>query len=126
MDKTRSDEVSRYPWENAPEWAQFAATDSSGVRTWFGDKPRIVRYADDEAVWLGKQWRLIDGKGSSHDFAASLEPRPTPRPDTTGQAGALIAKWRTNAKAKGIGAAASIAFDLCANELEAALRLKDS
>jgi len=31
---------SPYPWDEAPEWANYAATDWDGQMYWFADKPK--------------------------------------------------------------------------------------
>ena len=35
-----------YNWSKAPDWAQWAATDSNGVVYWYGVKPYVDRFSN--------------------------------------------------------------------------------
>lgn len=72
---------SRYPWADAPEWAQFAATDKDGSATWYASKPTID---STDRGWIaplppGIQFYLdcaIPGTYPADNWRDSLEPRP--------------------------------------------------
>jgi hypothetical protein len=36
--------MSRYPWDQAPEWAKYAATDKNGAAFWFENKPTMISF----------------------------------------------------------------------------------
>jgi hypothetical protein len=62
----------RYPWDSAPEWAKFAATDFDGVPWWFEDQPFCI---------VGR-WHVNTGKFETiedlmFDYRDSLQSRPT-------------------------------------------------
>lgn len=44
-----------YPWDEAPTWAQYAATDENGDAYWYENKP-ILRYS--ATMWGG----VLDGR----------------------------------------------------------------
>jgi hypothetical protein len=59
----------KYPWHEAPEWAEWAATDSDGEKTWFEEEPFLVK-----GVWM-----VITGECLSFEIPNhkdSLESRP--------------------------------------------------
>ena len=62
---------SRYPWERAPEWAKYAATDLSGARYWFECKPVCKTH-----YWYGKTAMCLIIEDSGSDWKQSLETRP--------------------------------------------------
>ena len=62
---------SRYPWHEAPEWANFAATDWTGRRLWFELEPYCFVSA----------WGAVDGRWAEifepcDNFHETLESRP--------------------------------------------------
>ncbi len=70
--------MSRYPWDEAPAWARYAATDEDGWRWWFGALPDPGRAG---------MWRLDPFEGQKVGVGArettfcvnwrgSLEARP--------------------------------------------------
>lgn len=63
----------RYPWNQAPDWAMWAATDSDGISFWYGKKP----YAG-EIGWrlTSTHWKSIGRRIESDDWRNSLEKRP--------------------------------------------------
>ena len=63
----------RYPWDQAPDWAMWAATDSDGISFWYGKKP----YAG-EIGWrvTSTHWKSIGRRIESDDWRNSLEKRP--------------------------------------------------
>jgi len=63
----------RYPWNEAPEWAMWGATDADGLLNWLENKP-----IDDHEEWL-----VLDGKhefftneGPCENWKETLEARP--------------------------------------------------
>lgn len=67
-----------YPWERAPEWAQFAATDLIGDRTWFEQPPvlnerRQFWHAGDTVPTRSMQAAINDW---CDDWRDSLRRRP--------------------------------------------------
>ena len=43
-----------YPWDEAPEWAQWAATDESGRAWWYALEPVCGRISWDISSWRDK------------------------------------------------------------------------
>lgn len=68
--------ATRYPWADAPEWAMWAATDRLGVRSWFGNKPRL----NIELGWwlsgMAPEESIKGRAGNASDWSESLERRP--------------------------------------------------
>jgi hypothetical protein len=70
----------RYPWDNAPYWANYAATDLNGEQWWFEFKP-----SKGETIWVqppkGRCSRL-QRKASNANFfwEYSLDKRPDKTP----------------------------------------------
>lgn len=63
--------MSKYPWDQAPAWAQYAATDGDGSQWWFEKEPFYD--ADD------KEWSPGSGMFDvfqTADPASSMEARP--------------------------------------------------
>jgi hypothetical protein len=59
-----------YPWDQAPEWARYAAMDADGECYWFRDKPKI-----SHDVWVSNYPALfIETRGPG--WKESLEKRP--------------------------------------------------
>jgi hypothetical protein len=134
MDKTRSDEVRPGALLPCPFCGPVG-------------RPRISREHDaDGMLWLwvecGECHARAQGQWCSpgnddplmyEEVRGHWNRRSSPRPDTTGQVGevllALVAKWRGEQATyppTEAGNYASAAVRACADELEAALRLKDS
>lgn len=71
------DEPSRYPWDKAPEWAKWAATDASGDTTWFSLLPVVDETC---AQWNntngGVYTKIQGGTRPCPDWRESLEARP--------------------------------------------------
>jgi hypothetical protein len=67
--------VSRYPWKDAPEWANLAATNADGQRLWYGG-PEVYQR---ETYWdyYGRASRMPDLGEPCPDWRDSLEQRPT-------------------------------------------------
>lgn len=74
----------RYDWTQAPEWAQWAATDSSGEGWWYSISPEL--YEDgywgipkglNESERKGVEAMGIPGRLHDCDWRDSLEQRPT-------------------------------------------------
>lgn len=67
---------SRYPWHEAPEWAEWAATDSDGCWSWYEAKPKVGLYGD----WINKpytKWDSVEYKErQEQDWRTTLERRP--------------------------------------------------
>lgn len=71
---------SRYPWERAPEWAKYAATDLSGACYWFECEPVCkTRYwypVCKTRYWYGETGMCAKIEDSGTDWKQSLETRP--------------------------------------------------
>lgn len=63
--------MSKYPWDQAPEWAKFAATDEDGTKVWYEILP-IWNPRRGEWDPLSGRWEIF----SRDDPATSLEGRP--------------------------------------------------
>ena len=60
-----------YPWEQAPDWANWAATDEDGRRWWYEYEP----HTGDSCLYaLSGKEELIDMP--SYDFSQSKQSRP--------------------------------------------------
>ena len=63
-----------YPWSDAPDWAQWAATDENGRAYWFEKKPITVDF-----VWTnygGQYGQLKNYNYSENNWTKSLQKRP--------------------------------------------------
>jgi hypothetical protein len=58
-----------YPWEDAPDWAEYAAIDQNGRAFWYEGKPKLmytiwaVSFGDVKLISFGnlkknKNWKL--------------------------------------------------------------------
>lgn len=70
-----------YEWENAPEWAQYAATSSNGKAIWYELKPKIAAGISGgklSAAWVDfNKGRRAACEGRIHvPWKNSLEKRP--------------------------------------------------
>ena len=65
----------RYDWSEAPEWAQWAATDKNGNMFWFDTMPQIVAGTTIFNNGDGRALK-IDNIGMCEDWATSREERP--------------------------------------------------
>ena len=65
--------INRYPWDKAPEWANYAATDDDGDLWFYENKPDCK-----SGVWLadGPFYRFIDRGPPCARPAMTLEQRP--------------------------------------------------
>lgn len=63
---------SRYPWDTAPEWAMWAATNENGERLWYLSEP----YRRDTCWDYYGQARRMEDTGPDPDWRNSLEARP--------------------------------------------------
>ena len=72
-------EQSKYPWDDAPEWAQWAATDSDGVSYFYETEPYISSEGEwmthclyDETLLIYNHFEFCD----KNEWQNSLEKRP--------------------------------------------------
>lgn len=66
--------VSRYPWKDAPWWAEFATTDSSGRSVWHQQMPTLF---GSEWYSGGNMVQIEMNRLSGSTYKTSLEQRPT-------------------------------------------------
>ena len=67
-----------YDWSKAPDWAQWAATDSNGIVYWYGVKPYVDRFYNR---WMSYHRAIsiaLDAK-CPVNWEESLEERPNDR-----------------------------------------------
>jgi hypothetical protein len=67
----------KYPWKDAPEWAQWAAKNTNGRSLWFEFKPEFIW-----VFWIdncdGMESLLSNGQRiTPNEAELSLEKRPT-------------------------------------------------
>ena len=62
----------RYPWDQAPDWARWAATDCTGDASWFADRP----FQSKIGFYSRTAWTDINGHFDRSDWRNSLEKRP--------------------------------------------------
>lgn len=65
-----------YPWDIAPDWAMFAATDLDGVRAWFPSYPvkKDDLYAGSDDDEFGVE--IIDYVSECENWEHSVQERP--------------------------------------------------
>ena len=63
----------KYPWKDAPEWANYAATDSDGDKCWFEFEPTLAIHT---GVWRNDQEGRMVMFDDADDWKKSLEKRP--------------------------------------------------
>ena len=71
----RSKKTTVYDWSKAPDWAQWAATDSNGVVYWYEVKPYVDRFSNR---WMPSR-REVRPAPDAHcpvNWEESLEERP--------------------------------------------------
>ena len=73
-----------YDWPRAPKWAQFGATDSTGIAYWYEEEPEwvpdgVLLRSGKGGVWRSNGCRLLrmDGEYEAEGCAESLEERPS-------------------------------------------------
>lgn len=75
MSKQSENQEFNYPWEEAPEWAEWAATDEDGEEWWFEYEP----FFNSAGVWMdigGKINRFSSSDYPLIDPKNSLQQRP--------------------------------------------------
>lgn len=63
-----------YPWDEAPEWARWAATDEQGLRFWFESEP--TAHPEHGTFWSDEYHEAI---GDIENWQNSLQERPRPK-----------------------------------------------
>lgn len=73
--------MSNYPWNEAPEWANYAAIDENGMAFWYEKEPTLIN-GDFEKFWCkySNSLALIIYPFNSYfnekNWKSSLERRP--------------------------------------------------
>lgn len=62
-----------YPWDEAPEWAKWAARNWDGTARWFAEQPYVIMNKWDSH---GRKRKIKEPDNFSGDFTKSLEKRP--------------------------------------------------
>lgn len=75
------DEQINYPWEDAPDWADYAAIDQNGRAFWYEGRVFIlidIFEPEERLVWeSGKYARIVDWTPPEDvDWKESLQKRP--------------------------------------------------
>lgn len=67
-----------YPWDWAPDWAEYAAIDQNGYAFLFGYKPFLaIEKWQPNARWVGRFVRVTDWTPpEDFDWKKSLQKRP--------------------------------------------------
>ena len=73
ISKAEREEENRVPWEEAPEWANWAATDFDGMRFWYQSEPFV-----GDVKWnnSGGQSQYADHQNGCANWRASKQRRP--------------------------------------------------
>ena len=79
MTAEKESKASRYPWAEAPEWAEYAATDRDGEAVWYERQPRLNQKIGWWHVSYGGRQQSVSSEWpvpGVEDYKTSLEARP--------------------------------------------------
>ena len=65
----------RYPWDEAPEWAMWGATDANGDLNWYDFRP-ICHFGEEQWLISDGEHEFFANEGPCENWKETLEGRP--------------------------------------------------